>query len=161
MCALGEVDDRRPVASVRELAGALSGLPCHSRGGLHVLERMNIALWIASAAVSVVFVVSGIMKSLLPRKRLIDIGQRGIGPFPMPLVRLVALAELAAVIGLFAPWLSDRARFLTPLAACGLGVVMYGAAVSHASLREPKQTGAVVAILIACAFIAAGRFAQL
>ncbi|WP_340539121.1 DoxX family protein [Nocardioides sp. GXZ039] len=122
---------------------------------------MDIALWTTSVVVSLVFVFSGVVKSLLPRERLLASGQRGIGPFPMPLVRVVAVCELAAVFGLFAPWLSDTARVLTPLAALGLAGVMYGAAVSHASLREPKQTAAVVAILCVCAFIAAGRFAQL
>lgn len=38
---------------------------------------------------------------------------------------------------------------------------MYGAAISHAALREPKQTATVVGVLVICAFIAAGRFAQL
>lgn len=111
--------------------------------------------------VAVVFLYSGVMKSLLARERLIAAGQRGIGMFPMPLVRLVAVCELAAVVGLVAPWISDTARVLTPVAALGLAAVMYGAAISHASLREPKQTGLVVAILAICAFIAAGRIAQL
>lgn len=122
---------------------------------------MNIALWTTTVLVSAVFLLSGTMKSLLPRERLIASGQRGIGPFPMPLVRLVAVAELAAVVGLFAPWLTGIARVLTPVAALGLCGVMYGAAISHASLREPRQTAAVIGILAVCAFIAAGRFAQL
>jgi len=91
---------------------------------------MNLALWISTALVSAVFVFSGVMKSLLPRERLIASGQRGISPFPMPLVRLVALCELAGVVGLFVPWLVDTARPLTPIAALGLGGVMYGAAIS-------------------------------
>lgn len=122
---------------------------------------MNIALWVVTALLSVLFVFSGTVKSLLPRERLIATGQTGIGPFPMPVVRVVAVLELAAVFGLFAPWLSGTARILTPLAAVGLGGVMYGAAVSHASLREPKQTAAVVGVLVLCAFVAAGRLAQL
>ena len=122
---------------------------------------MNIALWASTVLVSLVFVFSGVVKSLLPRERLIASGQTGISPFPMPLVRVVAVCELVGVCGLFGPWLSHEARVLTPLAAVGLGGVMYGAAVSHASLREPKQTAAVIGILVVCAFIAAGRFAQL
>jgi hypothetical protein len=122
---------------------------------------MNIALWASTVLVSLVFVFSGVVKSLLPRERLIASGQTGISPFPMPLVRVVAVCELVGVFGLFGPWLSHDARVLTPLAAVGLGGVMYGAAVSHASLREPKQTAAVIGILVVCAFIAAGRFAQL
>ncbi len=122
---------------------------------------MNISLWVATALVGGIFLFSGTVKSLLPRRRLIAMGQRGIGAFPMPLVRAVAVCELAAVVGLVIPWLSNTARALTPVAAIGLGLVMYGAAISHASLREPKQTGVVVGILAICAFIAAGRFAQL
>lgn len=122
---------------------------------------MNIALWTATTVVAGIFLYSGVLKSLLPQTRLIDMGQRGISLFPMPLVRLVAVCELIAVFGLFAPWLSGTARVLTPLAAVGLGGVMYGASISHAALREPKQTGTVVALLVICLFIAAGRFAQL
>jgi hypothetical protein len=122
---------------------------------------MDIALWVSTVLVSLVFVFSGVVKSLLPRQRLIASGQTGIAPFPMPLVRVVAACELLGVFGLFGPWLSHDARVLTPVAAIGLGGVMYGAAVSHASLREPRQTAAVVGILVVCAFIAAGRFAQL
>lgn len=122
---------------------------------------MDAALWTATTFVAIVFVFSGTVKSLLPRDRLVAMGQRGIGPFPMPLVRFVAVSELAGVLGLVAPWLSGTARVLTPVSALGLGVVMYGAAISHAALREPKQTSLVVGILVVCAFIAAGRFAQL
>jgi hypothetical protein len=122
---------------------------------------MDIALWIATTLIAVVFVFSGTVKSMLPRTRLIEMGQRGIGMFPMPLVRVVAVAELVGVFGLFAPWLSDTARALTPVAAVGLGGVMYGASISHAALGEPKQTSLVVGILVICAFVAAGRFAQL
>ena len=122
---------------------------------------MDIALWAATIMVSVIFAASGVLKSTLSRERLLASGQTGIGPFPMPLVRAVAVCELMAVLGLIMPWLTDIARVLTPIAALGLVGVMYGAAVSHASLREPKQTAAVLAILCTCAFVAAGRFAQL
>lgn len=122
---------------------------------------MNILLWTITVVVSVIFAASGVMKSTLSRDRLLASGQTGIGPFPMPLVRAVAVCELAAVVGLIVPWLTDVARFLTPIAALGLVAVMYGAAVSHASLREPKQTAVVLGILCTCAFLAAARFAQL
>ena len=122
---------------------------------------MNIALWITTSLIAAVFAFSGIVKSTQPRARLVATGQRGITPFPMALVRAVAICELLGVVGLFVPWLSDTARVLTPTAAVGLGIVMYGAAISHASLKEPRQTGAVVGLLVLCAFVAAGRFAQL
>ncbi|HEY4569753.1 MAG TPA: DoxX family protein [Kribbella sp.] len=122
---------------------------------------MNTITWIFTGVLAVVFTVSGVAKSTMSRDRLIATGQTGIAPFPMPVVRFVALSELAAVAGLFAPWLSDRARVLTPLAAVGLTLVMIGAATSHASLREPKSVAANVTLLALAAFVAAARFSSL
>jgi uncharacterized membrane protein YphA (DoxX/SURF4 family) len=122
---------------------------------------MNTITWILTAVLTVIFTFSGIAKSTMSRDRLIATGQTGIAPFPMPVVRVVALCELLAVVGLIAPWLTGTARYLTPLAAVGLGLVMIGAAVSHSSLREPKATAATVTFLVLCAFVAASRFAAL
>ena len=122
---------------------------------------MNTALWIVSSLLAAVFVASGVAKSTMSRDRLIATGQTGIAPFPMPVVRLTALAEIAGAVGLIAPWISGTARMLTPLAAIGLGIVMCGAQISHASLREPRSVAINLALLIPCAFVAAGRLAQL
>ncbi|WP_410787896.1 DoxX family protein [Kribbella sp. C-35] len=122
---------------------------------------MNTITWIFSGLLAIVFTISGVLKGVMPRARLIATGQTGIAPFPMPLVRFVALCELLAVAGLFAPWLTDTARVLTPLAAVGLCVVMIGAATSHSSLREPRSTAANTILLALAAFVAAARFAGL
>ena len=122
---------------------------------------MNVAAWIVTGLLVGVFTVSGVAKSTMSRDRLIATGQTGIAPFPMPLVRVVALCELLAVVGLLAPWLADTARYLTPTAAVGLGIIMMGAATSHASLKEPGPVAANVFLLSACAFVAAERFAAL
>jgi uncharacterized membrane protein YphA (DoxX/SURF4 family) len=122
---------------------------------------MNITLWIVTALLVMVFAFSGTVKATMPRDRLIATGQTGIAPFPMPLVRLVAVCELVACVGLLLPWLTDTAEVLTPLAAIGLMAVMWGAAISHASLKEPKSVAANVGLLILLAIVAAGRIAQL
>jgi DoxX-like family len=122
---------------------------------------MNTITWIMTAVLAAIFTFSGIAKSTMSRERLIATGQTGIAPFPMPVVRAVAVAELFAVAALFAPWLSGTARVLTPLAAIGLVGVMIGAAVSHASLREPKAVAANVTLLALASFVAASRFAEL
>lgn len=122
---------------------------------------MNIATWIATGLLTAVFAWSGVAKSTMSRDRLIATGQTGIAPFPMPLVRLVAVSELLAVIGLVVPWVTDRYAVLTPIAAIGLGTVMVGAAISHASLQEPRSVAANLGLLILCAFVAAARLAAL
>jgi hypothetical protein len=122
---------------------------------------MSIATWAASGVLAVLFFGSGVVKSTMSRERLLATGQSGIAPFPMPVVRLTAVSEIAAAFGLFLPWLLERAEVLTPLAALGLCVVMAGAAVSHASLREPKQVAANLVVFSLAAFVAADRLAQL
>jgi hypothetical protein len=97
----------------------------------------------------------------MSRERLLATGQSGIAPFPMTIVRLTAICEIAAVVGLFAPWLTGTTPVLTPAAALGLCVVMAGAAVSHASLREPRQVAVNLGLFALAAFVAAGRMAQL
>jgi uncharacterized membrane protein YphA (DoxX/SURF4 family) len=122
---------------------------------------MNIVLWVATGLLVVVFLVSGVAKSTMSRDRLLATGQTGIAPFPMPVVRLTAVCELLGVVGLVLPWATGTYPLLTPIAAICLGVVMIGAAISHASLREPRQVAANLFILVLCAFVAAGRLAAL
>lgn len=122
---------------------------------------MNTVLWIVTGLLAAVFAGSGVAKSTMSRERLIATGQTGIAPFPMPLVRAVAVCELLAAVGLVLPWASGTARVLTPVAALGLVAIMYGAAVSHASLREPKPVAANLLLLLLCVFVAAGRITAL
>ena len=70
---------------------------------------MNTITWILTGVLAVVFTFSGVAKSTMSRDRLIATGQTGIAPFPMPVVRGVAVSELFAVAALFAPWLTDTA----------------------------------------------------
>lgn len=122
---------------------------------------MSYALWAASGILAAIFLGSGMAKATMSRERLLASGQSGIAPFPMTVVRLTAICEIAAVVGLFAPWLTRTASVLTPVAALGLCVVMAGAAVAHASLREPRQVAVNFGLFALAAFVAAGRMAQL
>jgi uncharacterized membrane protein YphA (DoxX/SURF4 family) len=122
---------------------------------------MSVALWTVSGVLAIVFLGSGTAKVSMSRERLLATGQSGIRPFPMPVVRMTAVCEIAAAVGLFVPWLLTAGRLLTPAAAFGLCVVMAGAAVSHASLREPKQVALNLVLLGLAGFVAAGRMAQL
>jgi uncharacterized membrane protein YphA (DoxX/SURF4 family) len=122
---------------------------------------MNLTLWIFQAFLAAVFAASGLAKSTMSRERLLATGQTGTALFPMPVVRVTAVAELLAAAGLLLPWGTGISRVLTPVAALGLCVVMIGAASSHTRLREPRNV-AVNALLFGMALtVAIGRLAGL
>jgi uncharacterized membrane protein YphA (DoxX/SURF4 family) len=91
-----------------------------------------------------------------------------VAPFPLPLIRVTAVSELFAAIGLIAPPLTGIAPVLTPLAAAGLGVVMVGACISHSRLLradhaagrgsgEARNVAANLTLLALCVFVIVGR----
>jgi uncharacterized membrane protein YphA (DoxX/SURF4 family) len=123
---------------------------------------MAIVAWVLQGFCAGLYALSGAMKSTMSKERMIATGQTGVAPYPMPLLRLVALLELAGAAGLIIPWLTGTAKFLTPTAALCLIPIMVGAALSHRSLGENKQAFGVniplIALLAAIAWI---RFSQL
>ncbi len=120
---------------------------------------MNAILWVGQAMLAVTFLGSGAAKSIMSKPRLLETGQTGVAPFPPPVIRIVAALELVAAVAVIVPWLTGVATVLTPLAALGLAAVMVGAAMSHASLREPRNVLINAVLLMICVFVATGRFA--
>ncbi|QLL08474.1 DoxX family protein [Mycobacterium vicinigordonae] len=118
---------------------------------------MNALLWTLQVALAAIFAVSGAAKISQPKERLIAIGQTGVAPFPLPVVRVTAFCELLGAIGILLPWLLGVDKFLTPLAAAGFAVVMVGAIGSHAHLREPRNVALTVLIFTAAVIVAVGR----
>ena len=125
---------------------------------------MNTALWIAQSLLALIFTVSGVLKATQPKPTLIATGQTGVAFYPMP---FIASCELLGAVGVILPWLTGIARVLTPIAALGLSAIMIGAAASHSRLahdQRPRRSKELlnvatnIAILAACAFVAAGRF---
>jgi uncharacterized membrane protein YphA (DoxX/SURF4 family) len=120
---------------------------------------MNIALWCAQILLAAVFLGSGTVKSLWPKERLVASGQTGVQFFSQPAIRLIAASELLGAVGVILPWLTGIAPVLTPIAAIGLAVVMVGAAVTHARLREPQNVAVNTVLFAVCLFVAWGRLA--
>jgi len=115
---------------------------------------VTIALWICRIVLAAVFAMSGAAKVSQPRERLIASGQTGIAVYPMPVVRMTAVCELLAAVGLIVPTVTGVSPWLTPLAAVGLGVVMVGAIRAHAKLHEPRSIAVNVTLLALCIFVA-------
>ncbi|HEY3872742.1 MAG TPA: DoxX family protein [Actinocrinis sp.] len=129
---------------------------------------MNIALWIVQGLLAAVFLYSGTAKLTWPKERMLASGQTGVGPIPLPVIRLTAAAELIAVVGLIMPRATGIAPSLTAAAAIGLMVVMIGAMTSHSTLlradlnagrgsREARNIALNATILALCIFVAVGR----
>lgn len=123
---------------------------------------MNTVLWVFQLLLAVVFVASGSAKSFMSKARMIETGQTGVAPFPVPVIRAVAVLEVVGAVGLVLPWLMGVTRVLTPLAAVGLSIVMVGAAVSHSRLGEYKQAVAVNgSLFVLLTVVAVQRFSHL
>ncbi|WP_158882500.1 DoxX family protein [Amycolatopsis anabasis] len=119
---------------------------------------MNVALWISQGLLALTCAVSGSLKSTMSMERMLATGQTGVRGFPLPVIRVVAGAELLAAPGLILPWWTGIAPVLTPLAACSFGVLMIGAALSHGRLREFGSVSVNLLLCALCVFVAAGRF---
>lgn len=122
---------------------------------------MNVALWIAQAVLAVTFLISGSLKLVMSKERMIATRQTGVKPFPLPAIRVIATCELLGVLGIVLPWATGIAPVLTPLAAVGMVGLMIGAAISHSTLREYPQATLNLTLLAIAAFVAVGRFASL
>jgi len=118
---------------------------------------MDVALWVVQGVLAAVFLASGSAKLVMSKERMIASGQTGVAPFPLPVIRLTAAAEILAAFGLVLPEATGVAEVLT-LAALALAVVMVGAAASHRSLREYPQVGLNALLFLAAVLVALGRF---
>jgi hypothetical protein len=107
---------------------------------------MNTALWIAQALVASLILVTGTVKLLLPRDRLIK-RMHWASAWPAWRIKLLGLAEVAGAVGLIVPLATGIAPLLTPLAAICIAVLMVGAVRTHQRLGEGAAPAVVVAVL--------------
>lgn len=117
---------------------------------------MNRLLWIIQAVLAALFLFAGGMKLVLP----IEAMTKEI-LLPGWFLRFIGVAEILGAIGLVLPWLLNIKRVLTPVAACGLIIIMSGATVitfQTGGLRA-AVTPFVVGILLS--LVAGGRWSVL
>jgi len=118
---------------------------------------MNVTLWIVQAVLAVAFGLAGVMHATQPRERLAkslpwaqDVSDGTL--------RLIGVTELAGALGLILPAATGIAVWLTPLAACGIALIMVLAAGLHARRKEPGSIAVNVFLLALAVFVAWGRF---
>ena len=120
---------------------------------------MNLALWIAAAVLSAVFLFSGAVK-LLVRKETLSAAPGGgwTRDTSAGFVKCLGVLEILGAIGLILPAAVDIAPILVPVAAvCGV-LLMIGAMITHLRRHELIAVGTNLVYLTLAAFVASGRF---
>jgi uncharacterized membrane protein YphA (DoxX/SURF4 family) len=109
--------------------------------------KTNTILWIVQGLLAALFLFAGTMKLVLPLEAM----QQGPVVLPGLLLRFIGVAEVCGALGLVLPWALRIRPQLTPLAACGLIVIMIGATVLTATSGQvagalfPLTVGALCA----------------
>ena len=124
-----------------------------SRTG-RAVNKTSVALWLIQGALAVVFLFAGSSKLLMSAEQMtlqmdLDI--------PMWFLRFIGVCEVAGALGLILPSVSRIRTGLTPLAACGLVVIMIGATTLTAAVGQVPGATFPMVVGIAAAFVAYGR----
>ena len=114
---------------------------------------MTYVLWIVQGLLALVFLFAGGMKLVLPLDKL-------AGPVQLPgsFIRFLGVAEVLGALGLILPGLLRIRPGLTPLAACGLVIIMIGATVITLAVGAvgPAMISLILGVL--AVFVAYGRW---
>lgn len=122
---------------------------------------MNTALWAGQCLLALIFLYSGICKTLLPEQKLVAMGQTGVENLAAPLIKFIGLSEIIGVAGLLLPGLLHMAPVLTSVAAFCLGLIMLPAAVIHYRRNEKRTMIFNLIILLLCIWVGYHRWLQL
>jgi uncharacterized membrane protein YphA (DoxX/SURF4 family) len=118
------------------------------------IDKTNVALWITQSALALVFLFAGSSKLVMSAEQLSSNSEID---FPLWFMRFIGVAEVAGALGLILPGVSRIRTSLTPLAACGLVVIMAGATVTTAYAGPVAFALFPLVVGIAAAFVAYGR----
>jgi hypothetical protein len=122
---------------------------------------MNVALWIVTGLLAVVYVASGGLKLILPKNRIAATGHaaRWVDDFSPTAVKGIGALEVLGSLGLVLPAVLGIAPGLVPVAATGLALLMAGAVATRIRRRTYVLAMADLVYLLLAAFVAWGRFA--
>jgi uncharacterized membrane protein YphA (DoxX/SURF4 family) len=118
---------------------------------------METALWIVQILLAALFLMSGLMKAMQPRKKLAE-RTPYVEDFTDGQIRTIGILEVLAAVGLVLPAVTGILPWLTPLAAVGLALTMVGAIIVHLRRGEYPSIIINVVLLALGLFVAYGRF---
>src|SRR5450755_203456 len=114
-------------------------------------KGLSITLWILRGLLAALFVFSGAMKFVMPVAQMTK-GTSLTGGF----IHFIGVCEILGGIGLVVPALLRILPVLTPIAACGLVIIMAGATYLSLPMGKTAVFPAIFGLLLA--FVAYGRF---
>lgn len=122
---------------------------------------LDIVLWVVAAAMAVAFGIGGASQVILSKEkyRALARSQHWVDDFGSGHIKAIGTIKLLGVIGLIVPPLVRILPVLSPIAACGLMLVMAGAATTRFRRSEWGLMAGDTAYLLVFAFLAWGRFA--
>lgn len=118
---------------------------------------MNTILWIGQALLAVIFLFSGINKSIFTERELIDKGQTGVVGLQDKVIHFIGITEILGAVGIVIPWLTGIWPALTPAAGICLAILMLLAAPIHYRLKEFGNVAINIVIFIMAVLVAWGR----
>lgn len=115
---------------------------------------MNILIWTLQGITALIFMFSGINKSIYSEQTLVSKGQTGVKGLPLKTIRFIGISEILGAIGLILPMLVNIYPNLTSISSICLGLIMIPAGIIHFKRKEYKNVIINVAIFIICITIA-------
>jgi hypothetical protein len=119
---------------------------------MQTTPKSNRILWTVQALLTLTFLFAGGSKLVLPLSAM-------QGPVAIPglFIRFIGVCELAGALGLVLPGIFGIKRYLTPVAAVGLVLIMSGAVT--VTIEGGMVTGAIVPAIVGllAAVVASGR----
>jgi len=114
---------------------------------------MSRALWIVQGLLAALFLFAGVMKLVLPLDQM-----TGTIPLPGAFLRFIGVVEVLGAVGLILPSLLRIRPGLTPLAACGLVIIMIGAVWITVAGGDVAPAMIPLLVGVLAAFVAYGRW---
>jgi uncharacterized membrane protein YphA (DoxX/SURF4 family) len=119
---------------------------------------MNITLWIIQILLAAVFLTTGSIKLVIPKKKLEKVFD-WIDDFSRNKIKTIAAFEVVGALGLLLPGVYSIYSVIMPLSAIGLSVIMVLAALTHYNRGENAEMIVNIIIATLLAFVIIGRFA--